>query len=141
MILIFLLSWFFSWDQKLKKVKKKSKMCYVFAIPISPAFCLLLIRVQSWYIFNQNSKILIFGRLRAKKCNNLCWFWYNYKKKKNNFTNLLPSSINYIKTKISGIGYLSIRIIWPWSFDQGKGYRGQPNCQNEHILRIFVNSD
>ena len=35
-----------------------------------------------------------------------------------NFTNLLPPSINHIKTKISkyiGIGYWSIRIVWPWS--------------------------
>ena len=81
----FLAQLIFSWDQTLKKIKS-SKMRYVFAIQISPAFCLLRIKAQSFYIFNQNSKILIFGRLSAKI---------------SNFTNLLPSCINLITTIMS----------------------------------------
>ena len=36
------------------------------SIQFSPAFDLVRIRTQLFYIFNQNSKILIFGRMRAK---------------------------------------------------------------------------
>ena len=46
-----------------------------------------------------------------------------YISKITNFTNLLPPSINYIKTKISkyiSIGYWSICIIWPWSLTKVK---------------------
>ena len=55
----------FTWGQTFKK-SKKSKTRYFFAIQISPAFCLVRMRAQLLYIFNRNSKILIFGRLRAK---------------------------------------------------------------------------
>ena len=30
-------------------------------------------------------------------------------------------------------------VIWTFHSDQGQGHRGQPNGQNEHILRIFTN--
>ena len=61
----FLAQLIFLWGQTLKKFKK-SKTRYFFAIQISPAFCLVRKRAQVLYIFNQNSKMLIFGRLRAK---------------------------------------------------------------------------
>ena len=55
----------FLWGQTLKKFKK-SKTRYFFAIQISPAFCQVRKRAQVLYIFNRNSEMLIFGRLRAK---------------------------------------------------------------------------
>ena len=50
----------FTWGQTLLK-SKKSKTRYFFAIQFSPAFYLVRIRTQLFYIFNWNSKVLIFS--------------------------------------------------------------------------------
>ena len=61
----FLTQSIFTWGQTLLK-SKKPKTRYFFAIQFSPAVHLERIRTQLFYIFNRNSKILIFDRMRAK---------------------------------------------------------------------------
>ena len=114
----------FLWCRTCKKFKK-SKTRYFFAIQISAAFCLVRMRAQSLYIFNRNSKILIFDRMRAK--NAIIYANFDINSKNIQFyQSFAPFYQSYYNKDIKIYWYRILEhshnmtlVIWPRSRSQG----------------------